>query len=237
MPIFLERGTAARGIDDHGIDIQAGKDGEVAPGAVAGGLEAAAMRVERAAAGLPGRSDDVVAGGIEQADAGGVRAAEHRAHHAAADKPDTTAARHARGSLFRERLCVGLFRHQREGAPKKRWQESIEAQSFQQARRAQDKVQPFWKWEHLLDGDTAKESLKEGTGVPLFNMFACGLQQRPVLDPARAGRFARATAQAEIDVAHGGIGEGEPPVVQRAHQVNPAARRIILVAGLEVGGT
>src|SRR5207248_2447131 len=63
------------------------------------------------------------------------------------------------------------------------------------------------------------------------------LDDPAVLDPRRTGRLAGPAVQAELQVLADARPHLEPAVGDRAHQVDPAARTVILVAGLEVRRT
>jgi len=67
-----------------------------------------------------------------------------------------------------------------------------------------------------------------------FEMVASMLQQFAIEHAARSDRLAGTTTETEVDVAHRGIAEREPSFLDGAHQVNPAAGRIVLVARFEI---
>ena len=61
-------------------------------------------------------------------------------------------------------------------------------------------------------------------------------QQSTVLDAAGAGGFAASAIEAGIEMSADGGGEFEPAINDGSHQVDPASRAIIFVAGFDVGG-
>src|SRR5262249_34485700 len=77
---------------------------------------------------------------------------------------------------------------------------------------------------------------RAATGLLFQNRLARRFEQRSVADSRRAGRFAGAAAQAEIDVAleAGGIGV-EPALGDGAHQKDSPARAVVFIAELLVG--
>ena len=70
-------------------------------------------------------------------------------------------------------------------------------------------------------------------GITLLDVIARRLQKLAIVDAAGAGRFARATAKAKIDVAHARVCDRQSAILQGAHDVDPSARRIVFVAGLQ----
>src|SRR5207302_818720 len=85
-----------------------------------------------------------------------------------------------------------------------------------------------------LNRHTAKEVLKSRPPIMLLDMVAGVFQQFAIGHSAGTGRFAGAAAEAEIDVPHGGVAQREPTVLNGAHEVDAAAGRIVLVAGLQI---
>ena len=61
------------------------------------------------------------------------------------------------------------------------------------------------------------------------------VNRRPDLDAARADGLAGAAAEAQIDVADGGVAEREASILHGAHEMDATARRIVFVAGFEIG--
>src|ERR1051325_1091704 len=70
-----------------------------------------------------------------------------------------------------------------------------------------------------------------------FEMIACVLQQIAILHPAGTDGFTRSAAKAQIDMTHGGIAEDQAAFLNGAHEIDPPARRVILVAGFQIGWT
>ena len=70
MIVFLERGAAAGGIGDDGVEVFAQEDGEVFSGEVARGIANAGMRGEGAATALSRGDDHFAAVGGEDAKGG-----------------------------------------------------------------------------------------------------------------------------------------------------------------------
>ena len=70
-----------------------------------------------------------------------------------------------------------------------------------------------------------------------FDMVPGMFEQVAVLYSAWANRFAGTAAKAEVNMLHCRAGQRQPTILHSAHQINPAARRVVFVARLEVGWT
>src|SRR6516225_2193507 len=64
-----------------------------------------------------------------------------------------------------------------------------------------------------------------------------GFDQPAVLHARRAGRFATATIEAQVEMFLDARTELEPAVDHRAHEVNPPARAVVLVARFQIRRT
>src|ERR1043166_5988653 len=65
-------------------------------------------------------------------------------------------------------------------------------------------------------------------------MLACCLQQRAVLHAARTRHFTRAAAQTKIDMPNRIVTECRASVLERTHEIDASARRIVFVPGFQV---
>ena len=83
--------------------------------------------------------------------------------------------------------------------------------------------------------ETAEEVLRGRTRVMFLDVVAGGFEQFAILDAARADGLAGAAAEAQIDVADGGVAEGETSILHGAHEMDATARRIVFVASFEIG--
>ena len=97
MIVFLERGTAAGGVGDDGVEIFAEENGEVFSGEIACGIANTGMRGEGAAAALSRGDDNFAAVGGEDANRGLVELGEGDVGDASGKECDASAARSGRG--------------------------------------------------------------------------------------------------------------------------------------------
>ena len=67
-----------------------------------------------------------------------------------------------------------------------------------------------------------------------FEMIARMLQQLTIGDATGTNCFASAATETGIDMARGGIAQREPSLLHGAHEVDPATRGFIFVAGLKI---
>jgi hypothetical protein len=58
----------------------------------------------------------------------------------------------------------------------------------------------------------------------VLNVIAGVLEQGSILNATRTDRFARPASEAKIQMRHRAFVEWKPAILQRAHQINPAAR-------------
>lgn len=93
MMVFLERGAAAGGVGDDGVEVFAKKYGEILSREFAGGIANARVRSERAAAELAIGDDGFAAVGGKDADGGFVQLRKSNVGNAAGEEGDAGAAR------------------------------------------------------------------------------------------------------------------------------------------------
>ena len=63
------------------------------------------------------------------------------------------------------------------------------------------------------------------------------LDQSAVLNSRWAGGFATAAIETKIEVTLHVLGQLDPPVGDRPHQIDPSARAVIFIPGFEIRGT
>jgi hypothetical protein len=67
-----------------------------------------------------------------------------------------------------------------------------------------------------------------------LKVIASMLEQIAILHAAGTDGFAGSTAKTQVDMPNGGVAQWQPAMLNCAHQVNPSAWRVILVAGFKV---
>ena len=68
-------------------------------------------------------------------------------------------------------------------------------------------------------------------------MGASFFQQFAVFDAARAGGLTSSAPKAQVEMPHRGVAQRQAAFLDRAHQINAPAGRIIFVSGLQISGT
>lgn len=239
--VVLEGGTAAGGINDDGVEFGDRERFEVVAGGGAGGIELTAVGMEGAAAGLVGWNEDVVAGGIEEADGLVVGVAEEGMHHAAGEKcdPPKPGGSGGRGHFGKRRCGKGGFERKGEEVQPgtgRGGEERFEVGGAGEPGGEKGDRQASGMGEDAADEDTAEEGLNRVATVDTVEVIAGGFEEVSVGDAAGAGGFAGAAAEAKVEVPDGGAVWGKAPRGEGTHQVDASARGIVFVAGFEIGG-
>jgi hypothetical protein len=247
MIVFLERGAAAGGVGDDGVEVFTKKRGEILSREIASGIANSGVRGERAAAELIFRDDHFAAVGGEYADGGFVELRESDVGDAACKEGHAGPARTGGGKCRAEMAIEKIFVDAREeafafGQP----------QEFQDAGGARDGLQAgalieaqdvcgvdetmrFGK--KVPENKIARGAGKPGARIVAFDARAGVLDEFSIFDSRGAGGFASAAVEAFVDVIDEGIGEGLVVQLDVDHLVNAAAGRIGLEIPEAVGRT
>ncbi len=113
MRIFFQRGAAACGVGDDGVEIVGVKSREVCASQIARHVADTGVRGKRAAANLFGGDDDFAAVCLQHADGGAIEFAESNLRHAAGEERDSGAllslGRESLSQLAEEEIRVDLW--------------------------------------------------------------------------------------------------------------------------------
>ena len=239
VAIVLDRGAAARGIDDHGVEPLAlhfaHPGGDIGAGRGPGGVLVAHVLGQGAAtAGAPG-DHDLAAVAAQQADCGFVdpgaddllRTAGQQRHPQAAFAGGGKALRH----VVRRRPAEAHTREAHDGAQAARHQTGEGPGEFAadqgQAKEAGFGQQPFQQ--------AAQQPVAERPDIGLLDAPPALVQKMHVIDTRGAGRGARQAGQAAVDVPHR-AGAGRLAALEHfLDQVDAAARAVQFVAQGDVG--
>jgi hypothetical protein len=71
----------------------------------------------------------------------------------------------------------------------------------------------------------------------LLHLNSKGLDQTTILNSGWTGGFATAAVEAQIKVTFDRLGQFEPPIGDRSHQIDSPARAVIFVSRFQIGGT
>ncbi len=131
-------------------------------------------------------------------------------------------------------------------APQSRRQQSRKPHSFGPVEKADALQQPRW-CQRELDPPGIREQVMQDQTLEQAGLLTSRrragerdlerLDHLAVLNPGRTCRFARSAIKAQLQVLAHARPHRQPPVGDRAHQVNPAPRAIVLIAGLDIGRT
>ena len=247
MVVFLERGAAAGGIGEDGVEIAAEKYRDIFSRKFPRRIANAGVSGQRAAAGLPLGNDDFAAVGGEHANGSFVELrksdvgdATRKESHAGAPRtgggkrPAMTAIEKTVVDAREELLAVGEA---------KKIQDAHAAGNGPQARAL---VEPEHSRqidyavgirEQVTENEAARDGRKPGAGIFALDSRPGVLDEFPILDSRRAGGFASAAVEAFVDVIDKTIRDGLLVQLHLDHLVDTAARRIGLQVPEPVGGT
>jgi hypothetical protein len=208
MVVFLERGAAAGGVGDNGVEIFVKEDGEVSSGEVARGIANAGVCGEGTATKLSLGNHDFAAVGGEYPDGGFVETGESDIGDASGEEGHAGAARACGGIGPAEAAVEKIVINARKEAL------AIgEAEKFQNADAARDGLQAgalieaenpgeigdeMGIGEQVAKDEIARDAIEPGAFVVALDARAGVLDEFAVLDAGRAGGFAGATVEAFV---------------------------------------
>ena len=203
--------------------------GDVRPCEGARALQIAGVRVERAATTLPRDLSDLISVHDQGARGRAVRLGEESVHHAPAEQGHRAAiAASVRLVAARGNGGAGRFEKRRRRA-------QSPGESRAERRETARPHPPCERENEAKEGRPGEDG--EHEPCDRRALHALGerrprrLEEAPVRDPRRAGGFARPAAEAALDVGgEGAVVRRQLPFDERAHEHQPAARRIVLVA-------
>ncbi len=234
MIVFLERGTAAGGVGDDGVEVFAKKRGEIFASEFAGGIANTCMRRERAAAKLIFWDDDFAAVGGEDADGGFVELRKSDVGDASSEEGDAGAARTGGGKSQAEAAEEKIVVDARE-----KTFALGEAEKFQDADTARDGLQAgalieaknargvddaMRIGEQVPENEIARDAGEPGAGIVALDAGAGVLDEFSIFDAGRAGGFAGAAVEAFVDVVDERIGDGLLVQLDVDHLMDAATR-------------
>src|SRR5947208_11325374 len=90
--------------------------------------------------------------------------------------------------------------------------------------------------ENFLSNDAAQRGLNSRALVMALDMVAGVFEEVAIFDATGANGFTRAAAKTEVQMAHRRIGQSQLALLNCAHQIDAATRRVVFVAGFQVSG-
>ena len=244
--IFQHRATAGD-VDDDGIDVVDVERGGVLLSELQGRFAGSAVIVDRSAADLIARHDNLTAVVLQHARGRPIRRPEHRVRYAAGEKCDSCAALADRRQHFRQLRRRRRQRRQQRLHPLKllrqefrdteSFGEAIQPESLRPASRRERPAQSI----RVRKQAVKNELLKPAVGLrisrgqfALLHLDTKWFDQPAVLHARGTRRFAGSAVEAQFQVMLDGIGQLDATIHHAAHQIDASARTVVFVAGLEV---
>jgi hypothetical protein len=217
MIVFLERGPATRSIRDNGVEIVQPKRPEVLSRQFPRSFAESRMRGKRAAAALFSWQDDFAAVCGEHPDGGFLQLGKSDVGDAAGKESHTRAPRtyrsERRPDVAEEKFVINArekpvaFRQAQQLQNADAARDGLQARTLIQAREAGRIFDEMRSGEKLLEEEVACGARDPGALVRALDASAGVLDQFPVLDAGRAGRFAGAAVKAFVDMLDKGIAD------------------------------
>ena len=246
MVVFLERGAAAGGVGDDGIEIVCREGREVLASEVAGDIPESGVDREGTATELSSRDDDFTAICGEDADGCFVEGSEHDVGYAAGEEGYAGTAFALGGVAFAQVLekkvaincrknLLALGKTQ-DFQNSKKTRYGLQAGALVEAQELCDHGDATRIWKQAPIDEIACETRKERALVFVFDAFACVFNQPSVPDSGGAGGFASAAVEAFINMVDEWFADGEFALLDKKHLANAASGRIGFEMPQPVGG-
>jgi len=248
MMVFLERGAAAGGVGDDGVEAFVEECGDIFSDEAASDVANSGMRGKRAAAKLSVGDDDFATVGGENADGGVIELREGDVGDAAGEEGDTgtwliptanTAGADGGKGLTdagEEKRIVDAREETFAIGEAEKFEDAGRASEFLQAgalvdtEKARDRGDAGRKRKEMSKNKIARVSREKWARVVSFNFGASVFNELAVFDAGGAGGFAGAAVEAFIDVFDEGIGDGLVIEFDVNHLADASARGV----GLEI---
>src|SRR5229473_5143325 len=206
MMVFLERGAAAGGVGDDGVEVFARKCGEIVAREFASGIANAGVDGERAAAELILGDDHFAAVGGEDADGGFVELGESDVGDAAGEEGHAGAARAGGGKRRAEMAVEKVVVDAREeafafGEPEKLQdadaaRDGLQAGALIEAKNARGVDDAMRLREKVPENEIARGAGEPGARIVALDARAGVLDEFSIFDAGGAGGFASAAVEA-----------------------------------------
>ena len=217
MIVFLERGAAACGVGDDGVEIFAEEDRQIFCGEFAGSVADSGMRGEGAAAELPFGDDDFTAVGGENADGGFIELGKSDIGNAAGEKGDAGAAwaggRVAPAIAAVEKMIVDAREKTFALGEAEKLEDAdgagdgLQAGALIETKDPREVGDDVGIGEQVVEDKIAENAGEPGTLVLEIDARAGVLDEFAVLNAGGAGGFAGAAVEAFVDVVDEGAGD------------------------------
>ena len=247
MMVFLERGAAAGGVGDDGVEVFAKKYGEIFSREFAGGVANPGVRRERAAAALATGDDDFAAVGGEDADGGFVELRKSDVGNAAGEEGDASAARTSGrkrpSEAAKEKMVVDAreetfaLGETEESQDAYATRDGLQTGALIETQNACGVNDAVRIGQQVPENKVARDASEPGAGIVALDARAGVLDQFSIFDSGGAGGFAGAAVETFVDVVDEGVRDGLLVQFDVNHLMDAAARRIGFQVPKAISGT
>src|SRR3989441_8381907 len=235
VTVLLHRRAAPRCVGHDPVDVVGERRHEPSR-ARTEGVGPSRVELEGAAAPLAARDHDLPPRERQQARRVAVDVGEQVALHAPGQEPDAAAPPPARRDQLRERLGPRHVAEQslHRGEPREEPErprgphETLEPRPPIETQEPERRAHAVRLREHRID-DSVQEAPPRGRTVA-SELGARRLEERAEADARGTRGLARPAAETEVDVTGEGLGQRDASLGRGPHQVDPAARRVHLLA-------
>ena len=218
MIVFLERGAAAAGVGNDGIELFAEKYTEIFASEFTGGIANACVRGESATTKLTIRNNHFATVGSENANGGLIELRKGDIGDASGKKGNAYAAWTRSGKGPAEAAVEKLVVNRREktfalGKPEKfqnadAARDSLQAGALVEAQYAREINDAMGSRKQVAENEIASNVGEPRARIASFDARACVLDELSIFDAGGAGGFAAAAVETFIDVVDEGICDG-----------------------------
>ena len=218
MVVLFERGAAAGGVGDDGIEIFAEENGEIFLREFTGSIADSGVRGEGAAAKLSFGDNDFAAVGSEHADGGFIELRESNVGDASREESDAGAARAGGGVAPAipavEKMVVDAREKTFALGEAEKMEDAdgagngLQAGALVKTKNAREIGDDVGIGEQLVEDEVADDAGEPGALVFEIDARAGVLDEFAVLDAGGAGGFAGAAVETFVDVVDEGVGDG-----------------------------
>src|SRR2546425_10799979 len=242
VAVLLHRRAASRRVGNDPVEVVTERRHEP-PRAGAEVIGLPRVELEGAAAPLGARDDDLPTREREQARRVAVDARVEAALHAAGQEPGAAAPSPVRRDQLGERLGAWHVAEQalhrpepREGPQRaRRPHQALEPRPLIEAQEPERRAYAPGLGEHRID--EALQEAPPGWRTVAPELGACRLEERAEADAGGTRALARSAAETEVEVTGEGLGQLDASLGGGPHQIDPAARRVHLLAQYPVRRT
>jgi len=241
---FPQGCTTARGVHDQCIDLCSAERGGIPARETLREVRVPRMGMERSAARLIARHDDIEAVAREHARRGVIYPTKEFRHNASDEQRNASAARALRRHESRQGTPIAMRGNARcergelaQGGRQKTHRKPVEAKPLHDRQAVDRAAQASGVGHKTPQGEGFDAFGEPATQSGLLDLAAHRLEHAPVAHPGRAGGLTRAAAKAQVHLLRHARAERNPSLGDTPHEVHTTAWRRLLSPRLAVGRT